>query len=78
MGTPQQYVGTPQQYVGRFATKERGASPPGGVVSRPLFFTRTALKKGTTSLRSVVNKNCHRPLKCDDFQTLPLESGLTG
>ena len=48
--------GTPQQYVGRFATKERGASPPGGVASRPLFFARTALKKGTTSLRLVVKK----------------------
>ena len=33
-----------------------GLRPPGGVASRPLFFARTALKKGTTSLRSVVNK----------------------
>ena len=47
---------TPQQSRGRFATLEWGLRPTWGVASRPLFSARTALKKGTTSLRSVVNK----------------------
>ena len=49
--------GTPPPTKGRFATLV-GASPPqgGGVASRPLSLPRTALKKGTTSLRSVVKK----------------------
>ena len=33
-----------------------GFAPPWGVASRPPFFARTALKKGTTLLRSVVKK----------------------
>ena len=51
---------TPQQTQGRFATMDEwggGSAPPWGVASRPLFSARTALKKGTTSLRSVVKKD---------------------
>ena len=49
--------GTPPPTKGRFATLV-GASPPqgGGRFATPLSLPRTALKKGTTSLRSVVNK----------------------
>ena len=55
---------TLQQYGSCFATLERGAlpSPPphpparGGSLRDPFSSVRTALKKGTTSLRSVVKK----------------------
>ena len=48
---------TPPQLKSRFATYRGGFAPSWGVASRPLLLNRTALKKGTTSLRSVVKKS---------------------